>query len=476
MAFLGVDLGSSSCKAAVFTENGDMIASSSANYTCVYPKGGFAECEPELIWDAFVRSVRGIGKAGNEVEAMCISTHGETIIPVNKHGGCAANAIMNSDNRAAELTKELENLIGRENFYKITGLPASVTFSIGKIMWLKKYATDIYDKTAVFHSPHSYLLCRMGIAPVCDYTIASRYLAFDMSLCEWSKEILSASEIEKNKLPEIAEAGTICGILSDTTASLLGLNAGIPVVAGGHDQPCAFVGTGVTETGKATVSAGTYEVLGVTSENPPAFDIGVKSGVHTTRHIIKGCYFIFGFFGGGHLSSWIYNLIGGGDYAKYEQEAAAFDAPTNILITPHLTGSGTPDFDENASGIIAGITPAATAGIIYRAAYEGIACELSNIIDIFESAGISFSDLIIFGGNAKSDISVQLRADICNKTFVRTQISDVVARGAAKIAARAVGIDIETGITGTDIFSPLSERAKAYLNQKKKYRLLSKIY
>jgi len=80
MAFLGVDLGSSSCKAAVFNENGNIIASCSAIYNCIYPEHGFAECDPDLIWDAFVRSVRGIGEKSNEVQAMCISTHGEIIL------------------------------------------------------------------------------------------------------------------------------------------------------------------------------------------------------------------------------------------------------------------------------------------------------------------------------------------------------------------------------------------------------------
>lgn len=472
MAFLGVDMGSSSCKAAAFTENGDMIASSSANYTCVYPEHGFAECDPDLIWDAFVRSVRGLGEVSGKIEAMCVSTHGETIIPVDSRGDFVMNAIMNSDNRGAIQAKELENLLGREKIYKITGLPVNASFSISKLMWLKKFAPEIYEKTAVFHSPHSYLLGRMGVVPVCDYTLASRFFAFDLSGGKWSEELLSAAEIDKNKLPEIVAAGSKCGVLSSETALQLGLKANIPVFAGGHDQPCASVGTGITETGKATVSSGTYEVLGVVSDKLPAFDIAVGAGIHSTRHILKDCYFSFGFFGGGHLSSWIYNFIGGGDYAKYEREAVEFAAPTDILITPHLAGSGTPDFNANASGIIAGITQSATAGVIYRAAYEGIACELSNIADIFESAGIFFDDVLIFGGNAKSDLSVQLRADICDKTFVRNQISDVVARGAAKIAALSMGSDIETKIAGTDIFKPSAESVSEYINQKKRYKLL----
>ena len=480
MAFLGADLGSSSCKAAVFNENGDIIASSSANYTCIYSGGGIAECDPEIIWDAFVRSVRGIGEALNEVESMCISTHGETIIPVDKSGDYFTNAVMNSDNRGANQIKELENILGKRKIYQIAGLPVSAMFSIGKLMHMKKYSPDIYNKTTVFHSPHSYLLNKMGIAPVCDYTLASRYMAFDISSCKWSDEILYAAGIDKSKLPDFVESGTVCGKLSREIASILGLKANIPVVAGGHDQPCASVGTGITETGKATVSAGTYEVLGVTSDNPPDVDIALKAGIHTMRHMIKDCYFTFGFFSGGHLSSWVYNILGGGDYDKYEKEGTEFNAPTNILITPHLTGSGTPHFDANATGSIVGITPSATQGVIYRAAYEGIACELSNIADILKNSRISFSeisDVIIFGGNAKSDLSVQLRADICGKTFIRAQISDAVSRGAAKMAARAVGSDIKPPLSdsGTDIFKPSTSQTSAYENQKKRYKLLYEV-
>jgi xylulokinase len=467
MAFLGVDLGSSSCKAAVFNEDGALIASGSAGYDCIYTGRDMAECEPEQIWGAFVRSVRNIGEAASEVEAMCISTHGETIVPV---GSYSMNAVMNSDNRAANEIKELENMLGSEKIYKIAGLPASATFSVCKIMWLKKYAPEIYNNTRVFHSPHSYLLEKMGLAPVSDYTVASRYLAFDMHKCEWSDEICAAADINKAKLPEVAAAGTVCGKLSPEIASLLGLKAGIPVAAGGHDQPCASVGSGISEPGKATVSAGTYEVLGVTSEKPPAFEIAVGAGIHTTRHMLRDCYFSFGFFSGGHLSSWVYNLIGGGDYDKYEREGLAFNAPTDILITPHLTGSGTPHFDAGATGAIIGVTPSAAPGIIYRAAYEGIACELANIVDIFESAGAAFSEINIFGGNAKSDLATQLRADICGKTFVRAEISDAVARGAAVMAARAVGGNLKTAQADSGIFKP--EKTAEYAGQRRKYNLL----
>ncbi|MHB0998734.1 MAG: FGGY-family carbohydrate kinase [Armatimonadota bacterium] len=268
MSLLGLDMGTSSCKAAVFDESGKMLAHASRKYTGYAPRPGWYEIDPAAFWNAAVEAVREVSSIVSEpVQAMSVSSQGETFIPVDSTGIPVGPAIMNSDNRAVAEVEYLDNHIGKERIFSITGDILHPMYSLPKIMWYISHS-ETAGKTAKYLSVGDYILTCMGLPTVTDYSLASRTLAFDVTAHRWSEEILDAAGVSTNMLPEIAPSGIKAGQIQGQIAQVLGVPAGTVVAVGGHDQPVGALGAGVLDVSTAMDSAGSYECLAVISNKP----------------------------------------------------------------------------------------------------------------------------------------------------------------------------------------------------------------
>jgi xylulokinase len=244
VSLLAVDMGSSSCKAVAFAADGRVLAQSSRSYSPKSPRPGWAELSAEDFWNAFVEVTHTVAKhTGNDkVLALGISSHGETIVPVDSQQRPVAAAILNIDNRAVDQAERLAKQMGRQPVFEITGLTVHAMYPLPKILWLREQQPDIFSSTTCFLALPSYLLTRLHLPAYVDYSLAARYLAFDIHQRTWSADILSSLELATCQFPVARQAGTIAGLLSSESASQLGLPIGTPVVLGGHDQPCGALG------------------------------------------------------------------------------------------------------------------------------------------------------------------------------------------------------------------------------------------
>ena len=239
MSLLAIDIGSSRCKAVVFALTGEMLAQHACSYTPAFPALSQAEINPELFWQAVCRCSQAVSKdLSDPVRALSLSSHGETFVPVNGSNEAIAPAILNQDNRATEETVWFERTLGRKRLFEITGLVAHPMYPVPKVLWLRKHRSEMFASSVRFLSVIGYVLSRLGLPAYIDYSLASRYLAFDIRQRRWSEEILAATEINTECLPAPVPAGTIAGKLDAAAASQLGLSPGAMVVLGGHDQPC----------------------------------------------------------------------------------------------------------------------------------------------------------------------------------------------------------------------------------------------
>ena len=152
--------------------------------------------------------------------------------------------------------------------FEITGLVAHPMYPVAKFLWLRKHRPDVVTPSVRFLSVIGYVLSRLGLPAYIDYSLASRYLAFDIRQQRWSEEILAATEISAECLPIPIPAGTIAGKIDGSVASQLGLSKGTIVVMGGHDQPCRALGVGAIGSGRVADSMGTYECLLAASDQP----------------------------------------------------------------------------------------------------------------------------------------------------------------------------------------------------------------
>jgi xylulokinase len=493
MSLLAIDIGSSQCKALVFTEAGEVVARSVCPYSPVFPRPGFAEMDPEKLWDAVCKTSREVNRdlRHNPVQAVCLGSHGETFIPVNARGAAMGPAILNIDNRATREAKWFEQAIGSRRIFEKTGLVAHPMYPIPKILWLREHQPNIYSNAARFLSVTDFIHVKMGFRPYVGYSLASRFLAFDVIGDCWSQEILDAVGLTPNQLPLPVPAGTIAGKLNVEAASALGVKNGTPVVVGGHDQACGALGAGVIKSGRVSDSMGTYECLVVASDEPSLGEEAFAARLNSYAHVVPGKFLTLAYFPSGIMVQWFRDLIyghsprskesnsGADEPDQYAQlEAQSTGAPTGLCITPHLIGTCNPDFDPRARTTIFGLSSGSSRGQIYQGILEGIACELAQVTQMLKSATGDFKDLYATGGGTRSPLGIKLRAVITGCRVHVLQCDDAVCQGAAILAGVAVGTytriadAVDRVVREREVIEPDIALAKLYASQLRQYREL----
>lgn len=492
MSLLGVDIGSSSCKGVVFDVDGNELARETSSYAVVNMDSNKIEIDALHFRDAVFTVIRTLADKVKDdpIESFAISSHGETVIPVDQDGRPTANAIMNADNRAVEEVAWWEQSFGAEKIYRITGVPLHTMFSLNKIIWLRKNNPDIYNRTARFLSVGDFILTQLGLPPYTDYSLASRTMAFDINRLDWSEEILSHCEVPKDKLGIPIASGKLAGRLSGEMAKLLGLKEGTAVALGGHDQPCGALGAGAVDKGDVFDSAGTYECLVAVTDKAMNTPKALTYNLNSYCHVVPGKFVTLAFFPAGLITGWFVDHFCFEEkmlaekaktsvYTILEQKIAEqVPGPSGINITPHLVGSCTPSWDVRAKGVIAGITPATTKYHLYKAAFEGIACELALNVDALEEVMGQFEKMTIAGGNSRIPFTVQLRSDLTGKEIQVLKTDEAVCLGAAILAGIAIGkyrdaSDAAKKVIKLDtVIEPNQKNRDNYSKQLKRYQVI----
>jgi len=485
MSLLAIDIGSSRCKAVVFAVTGEILAQHASAYTPEFPAPSHAELNPERFWQAVCRCSQAVSKnLSDPVRALCLSSHGETFVTVNGRNEAIAPAILNQDNRATDETVWLEETFGKKRIFEITGLVAHPMYPVPKILWLRKHRPDIFASPVRFLSVIGYVLSRLGLPAYIDYSLASRYLAFDIRQRRWSDEILGATEINAGCLPVPVPAGTIAGTLEGAAAGQLGLSPGTKVVMGGHDQPCGALGVGAIGSGRVADSMGTYECLLAASDQPSLTAAALAASLNSYCHVIPEKFVTLAYFPSGIMIKWFHDLLYDGDsgeaesahYATLERGAPA--GPTGLCITPNLIGTCNPDFNPHARGIISGLSPNTTRGQIYKGILEGLACELSEMTNILASSVGEFREVYVTGGGSRSALGLQLRAALSGRQLHVMESPEAVCLGGAILAGVASGEygslreAAELVVRDVSVVSPDPAIAASYAQQAKQYRHL----
>ena len=492
MSLLAIDIGSSRCKAVVFAVTGEMLAQHSCAYTAEFPAPSHAEINPERFWQAVCHCSQTVSRSlSDPVRAICLSSHGETFVPVNGHNEAVGPAILNQDNRATEEAAWLERTIGRTQLFEITGLVAHPMYPLPKILWLRKHRPDIFSSSVRFLSVVGYILSRLELPAYVDYSLASRYLAFDIRRRRWSDEILCATDINAECLPIPVPAGTIAGKLDGSVASQLGLPQATTVVRGGHDQPCGALGVGAIGSGRVADSMGTYECLLAASDQPSLTAAALAASLNSYCHVVPDKFVTLAYFPSGIMIKWFHDLLYGevvptqdGDascaesmhYATLEREALA--GPTGLCITPNLIGTCNPDFNPYARAIISGLSTNTNRSQIYKGILEGLACELSQMTNMLANVAGEFPDLYVTGGGSRSALGLQLRAALSGRKLHLMECPESVCLGGAILAGVASGEygslreAVDLVVRDVSVVSPDPTIATAYAQQAQQYRRL----
>ncbi len=448
MSFLSVDVGSSTCKAAIFSPSGEMLALRAASWTAQYPEPGRAELDPAVMMDVVAALVREIAQAPLEdpIQAICFSSHGETFIPTAADGQACYPAILNMDTRAGSEAAWCEQQISRDRLFSITGHTSHAIYPVPKLVWLRKHAPEVFAKARWFLGVTDYLLLRLGLPPLIDYSHAARFMALDVHALQWSPEVLALAGVRMDSLAAPVPAGTVAGRLGREAASLLGLAAGTPVIVGGHDQVIGALGLGVISSARAAASLGTYECILAVSDQPQLTEAALQHGLSSYPHAVAGKFVTIAYFPSGIMLEWLGNLLGGADNGSDGQsiwkrlESEAPDGPTGVIATPHLIGTCNPEFNSHATAAIRGITPGSTTAHLYKGILEGIASELALIIECLDSSGAHFEHINVAGGGTHSAMGMRLRAAFTEKHLHVPRAEESVCLGGALLASIALGV------------------------------------
>ncbi|MBS0421300.1 MAG: hypothetical protein JSR66_26570 [Proteobacteria bacterium] len=482
MSLLAIDIGSSSCKAIVFAADGRVLAQHSFGCPAEFPAATHAELNPDGLWDTLCTACRSNTRdLAEPVRALCLSSHGETFVPVDRRGRPVMNAILNQDTRAVHETGALEQRVGRRRLFDITGLTPHPMYPLPKILWLRQHRPAIFEATATYVTLIGYLLQKMGFPPYVDHSLASRYLAFDVRSRAWSREILDAAGLNESCLPTPLPAGTLVGRLGSEAASMLGLAAGTAVVLGGHDQPCSALASGAVGSGRVSHSIGTYECLLAASDTPSLNDSGFEAALNTYCHVVPDKYVTLAYFPSGMMVKWFHDLLGASAAEQFAQlEATAPEGPTGLIVTPHLVGSGNPDFNPHARGAILGLSPGTHRAQLHKGILEGQACELALVTQALACAAGPITDLYVTGGGARSKLGMRLRAALTGCRLHRLEHEEAACLGTAMLAGIAVGEFANTAqaiaacVREREVIEPNAAMAALYTSQTLRYRHIRK--
>ena len=488
MSLLAIDMGSSSCKAVVYALDGRILGETCHSYTPEVPAPSWAELPADIFWQAFRHVTRILAGTvtSDPIEALGISSHGETFVAVDDRNQPLSPAILNMDNRAITQAGRLNKTFDPKRIFEITGLVVHPMYPLPKILWVREHRPECFATAQRFLPVPSYLLARLGLPPCVDYSLASRFLAFDVRRKTWSDEILAACDFDIDRFPKPVPAGTVAGQLTSQVATDLGLPSGTPVVVGGHDQPCAALGMGVVEPGRVSASLGTYECLLAASREPLISETAYAANLNTYCHVVPDCYVTLAYFPSGIMLEWFLRLLRNDrheadhsvDRACSAWESRAPAGPSGLLIAPHLLGTCNPDFDPRASGVIAGVRPATSAADVYKGILEGVACEFATMAELLQRVTGTFRDVYITGGGCRSKLGLELRAALSGCRLHHTSSSDAVCLGTAILAGvgagkyRDIPRTIEQLVHVVHTVDPDSAVADEYRGYMQQYRLL----
>lgn len=514
MNLLGLDIGTSGCKATIVDFDGNITGQAYKEYSLVTPLPGWQEIDPELVWRSAKEVIVKTANKSNSIEAISVSSFGEAVIPVGYKGNTLHNSMIYIDSRGQEQASYLKDNLGLDKILGITGAAVHPMYSICKIMWLKQNMPEIYKNTWKFFLFADFILFKLGAKPHTDYSLAARTMAFDVINKKWSQEILDCAGVAEEKFGEPVQSGTIVGTITKSIAEELSLNEGVLLVAGGHDQPCTALGAGVIKNDLAVDGLGTAECITAAFDHPVISDSMASSSFACVPHVIKDMYVTYAFtFTSGSMLKWyrdnfgqifkeeavrtgvnIYDLLIekalkiNGKSPVLEKENAPENVQENmqenikaadLFVLPHFAGAATPYMDTAAKGAIVGLDIDTKGEDIIKAILEGITFEMMVNVERLAKSGVKIDELRVVGGLAKSDLYLQLKADIMGKKVTTLEVSEAGTIGVVILAGTACGAfkSIE------DAVSKLVKKKKEYFPDsnlheiyKKKFETYKRIY
>ena len=458
MSLLGIDIGTTGCKSASFSVNGQLIAISYEEYGFISEKPGLAELNSFEVWDKIKKTIRNVAlkTTSDPIKALSVSSLGEAFIPVTKNKEILYNSILGIDTRGEEFIQSLFSKIPEEEVYETNGNIPDVIYTMPKISWLKKYKPEIYNDTDYFLLWADFVCFMLGGKPVSNFSLANRTLLFDINKSDWSERLMGLMDLDVFKFAPTIQSGIHLGKISKEICEELFLPDDVAIISGGHDQCCAALGSGISVSNIAMYGIGTFICVVPVFSSIPDLCTMRQYKLNIEHHVIPDLFVTFLFnLTGGALVKWYRDTFAASIHEQLtEKDKPSFDVLfkeipekiSEILVIPRFGPTGAPDFLSKPAGSISNLSFDHTRGDILRAMLEGITFYFKAYLPIIEKQGIKIDSLTATGGGASSEIWLQITADILNKPIIKNKITEAGTLGAAILAG-----------VGSQVFSSINE-------------------
>ncbi len=456
---LGVDVGGTGCKTAVYTLDGEMLGEGYSEYGLLSNAPGQAEVDANDWWQGAIDSIRE-ALAGLDAERVGAVGVGCTngFVPVDRDARPLHPAIMLWDQRAVAEVDRICEVLGREEIERVTGNPAAPgAYGLPTIQWFKENRPELFAATHKFLVPGGFIVAQLTGNLTIDLSRACTTQLFDIRRQQWHEPFFQKLGIPLDKMPELLPSTAVAGTVTAEAAAATGLPAGIPVAAGITDTIGADIGANCMSPGETLIIMGTAARVTMIMEEPQ-FDrrfmnfVSVEPGRWVGLGAINGV---------GSALRWLRDVLAieeqqaaaGGDDDVYDLITAhAAQAPPGaegLILLPYLAGERTPIWDPRARGLLFGLTISHERSHIYRAFLEGPAFSIRQAVEIIaEKEQPPLERITIGGAAAKSAVWNKIIASVLGRPLQVLSGTHVEVLGAAVVGGLAAGLfpDLRTAM------------------------------
>ena len=427
--FLGIDIGTTSVKAAVFDGEGKRLALFSEDYTLDTSDGGkVIEFDAERYVSIVKKAIEKLTAECGRIDALSVDTQGETMILADAAGKPLCPAVVWLDNRAGEEADIIKERFGNERVYEVTGQPEiTAGWPASKLLWFGRRRPEIMGAVRKIFLLEDWILYRLTGNFVTEPCIQSSSVYFDIVSYDWWDEMLSFIGIDRSVLPKIVKTGECVGEYE-----------GIKVIAGTLDQIAGTLGCGCVDGSVISEMTGTIMAICAAADTIPPYDPSSIIPCHIHALPGKYCRILWSGTAGMALKWFRSNFCE--QYSFRELDGLAKEVPPGcegMTLLPYFTGSTMPKYNPDATAVFAGVTLSHTRAHFARAVLESIAFILRQDLEYIGTEGIR--EIRITGGGASSPLWAQIKADVTGKRLRVPRESETACLGTAIIAAAGEG-------------------------------------
>lgn len=440
---IGIDIGTGSTKAIAISSKGIIIAESQIYYNTKSPQPGYAEQDPEMIWDAFVSCTKKIiGTAKYPPASISFSSAMHGLIVVNKQNKPVSNLITWADTRSEKIAEQIQKSKEAKSIYKATGTPLHPMTPLCKIIWLRKKQHSVFKQAFKFISIKEFIWYQLFGVYEIDHSIASATGLFNIKTLQWNKASLELCQINANQLSKPVSTDFIRKNADPSILSSLSLPRETSFCIGASDGCLANLGSYAMDKGSAALTIGTSGAVRIASPKP-VFNFGEM----TFNYLLDDKTFICGgpVNNGGNVVQWLFEAFLNiekptekGYQNLFQQIESIPVGSKGLIFLPYLYGERAPVWDGKASGVFFGIKSFHTQAYFLRAALEGICYSMNQVLQTVESSTSKIEKLIVGGGLIHSKTWMKILSDITGKKLFVFEKEDSSAVGAALLNMKAI--------------------------------------